>query len=54
MVKEEIDQLLEAGFIYPVINSEWILPIVVVSKKVGADEKVKIQVYQDFRKLTSY
>ena len=44
MVKEEIDRLLEAGFIYPVINSEWVSPIVVIPKKVGADGKVKIRV----------
>ena len=24
MVKEDIDGLLEAGFIYPVVNSEWV------------------------------
>ena len=42
MVKEEIDRLLEVGFIYPVNNSEWVSPIVVVPKKVGADGKVKI------------
>jgi hypothetical protein len=53
MVKEEIDRLLEAGFIYPVNNSEWVSPIVVVPKKVGADGKVKIRVCQDFRKLNS-
>ena len=51
MVKEEINRLLEAGFIYPVHNSEWVSPIVVVPKKVGADGKVKIRVCQDFRKL---
>ena len=27
MVKEEIDRLLEARFIYPVHNSEWVSPI---------------------------
>jgi disulfide oxidoreductase YuzD len=43
-VKEEIDRLLEAGFIYPVNNSEWVSPVVVVPKKVGADGKVKIRV----------
>jgi hypothetical protein len=53
MVKEEIDRLLEAGFIYPVNNSEWVSPIVVVPKKVGADGTVKIRVCQDFRKLNS-
>ena len=41
MVKEEIDRLLEAGFIYPVNNSEWVSPIVVLSKTTGAGGKVK-------------
>ena len=53
MVKEDIDRLLEAGFIYPVVNSEWVSPIVVVPKKVGADGKTKIRVCQDFRKLNA-
>ena len=51
MVKEEIDRLLEAGFIYPVLNSKWVSPIVTVPKKIGVDGKVKIRVCQDFRKL---
>jgi hypothetical protein len=53
MVKEEIDRLLKARFIYPVNNSEWVSPIVVLPKKVGADGKVKIRVCQDFWKLNS-
>ena len=53
MVKEDIDQLLEAGFIYPVVNSEWVSPIVVVSKKAGADGKLKLWVCQDFMKLNA-
>ena len=53
MVKEEIDSLLKSGFIYPVCNSEWVSPIVVVPKKVGADGKVKIRVCQGFRKLNA-
>ena len=53
MVKEDIDQLLEAGFIYPVVNLEWVSPIVVVPKKAGADGKLKIRVCQDFRKLNA-
>ena len=48
MVKEEIDKLLECGFIYPVPYSEWVFPIVVVSKKNG-----KLRICQDFRKLNS-
>ena len=51
MVKEEIDRLLEVGFIYPVNNLEWVSPIVVVPKKVGTDGKIKILVCQDFWKL---
>ena len=35
MVKEEIDKLLECGFIYLVLYSEWVSPIVVVPKKNG-------------------
>ena len=53
MVKEDIDRLLEAKFIYPVVNSEWVSPIVVVPKKAGADGKLKIRVCQDFRKLNA-
>ena len=53
MVKEDIDQLLEAGFFYPVVNLEWVSPIVVVPKKAGANGKLKIRVCQDFRKLNA-
>jgi hypothetical protein len=42
MVKEEIDILTEAGFIFPVLNSEWVPPIVIIPKKKGIDEVVKI------------
>jgi hypothetical protein len=50
-VKEELETLLETGFIYPVKHSEWVSPIVIVPKKVGADGVEKIQVCQDYRKL---
>jgi hypothetical protein len=53
MVKEELEKLLEAGFIYPVNNTEWVSPIVVIPKKVGKDGKVKIRVCQDFQKLNA-
>ena len=39
MVKEEIYKLLKTGFIYPVINLEWVLFIVIVSKKVESRHK---------------
>lgn len=45
-VKEEIDKLLEARFIFPVPHN-----IVIVPKKVGVDEMMKIRVCQDFWKL---
>ena len=48
LVKEEIDKLLKAGFIYPVPYSEWVSPIVMVLKKNG-----KVRICQDFRKLNS-
>ena len=46
LVKEEIEKLLEIGFIYHMSYSEWISPIVIVPKKNG-----KIWICQDFRKL---
>ena len=48
MVKEELDKLLEVGFIYPVPYSEWVSPIVMVPKKNG-----KVRICQDFRKLNA-
>ena len=48
MVKEEIDKLLECGFIYPVPYSEWISSIIVIPKKNG-----KLRICQDFWKLNS-
>lgn len=37
MVKEEIDRLLDAGYIYPVLNSEWVSSLVIKPKKSGPD-----------------
>lgn len=48
MVKEELDKLLNAGFIYPVPYSEWVSPIVMVPKKNG-----KIRICQDYRQLNA-
>jgi hypothetical protein len=39
LVKEEIEKLLEIGFIYPVSYSEWVSPIVIVLKK---NDKIRI------------
>lgn len=38
MVEEGLDGLLEAWFIYPINNTEWVSPIVVVPKKVEKTE----------------
>ena len=46
-VKEEIDKLLQVGFIRQVRKATWLSPTVVVPKKNG-----KIRVYVDYRKLT--
>ena len=45
-VKEEIDKLLDAGFIFAVENSEWVSPIVISIKKNG-----KLCICVDYRKL---
>ena len=34
VVKEELQKLLTAGFIYPISDSKWVSPLVVVPKKV--------------------
>ena len=47
LVKKDIDKLLEAGFIYPMNHSEWVSPIVMVPKKIGANGKARIRVCQD-------
>ena len=46
IVKEEIHKLLESGFIYPISESEWVSPLVIVPKKNG-----KWRVYVDYREL---
>ena len=35
IVKEEIQKLLEVGFIYRISDSEWVSPLVIVPKKNG-------------------
>jgi len=36
IVKEELQRLLVAGFIYPISVSEWVSPLVLVPKKMGS------------------
>ena len=42
ILKEELQKLLNAGFIYPISDSEWVFPLVIVPKKTGNEEYVWI------------
>ena len=46
IVKEELQKLLQVGFIYPISDSQWVSPLVVVSKKNG-----KWRIFVDYREL---
>ena len=35
IVKQEIEKLLQVGFIYPISDSQWVSPLVIVPKKNG-------------------
>eukprot|EP00253_Pinus_taeda_P007961 PITA_07961 len=49
-MKEELQKLLDAGFIYPISNSEWVSPLVLVPKK---NHKWRICVdYRELNKAT--
>jgi hypothetical protein len=45
-VREDLDKLLDIGFIYPIETTQWLSPLVIVPKKNG-----KLQIYVDCHKL---
>ena len=48
IVKKEIDNMLAAGIIYPIDQSEWASPMVMQPKK---HDPTKLRIYVDFREL---
>jgi hypothetical protein len=46
IVKEELQKLLNANFIYPISDSKWVSPLVIMPKKNG-----KWRICVDFREL---
>ena len=46
IVKEEIQKILEEMFIYPISDSKWVSPLVIVPKN-----NRKWRVYVDYREL---
>jgi hypothetical protein len=47
IVKEEMQKLLNVGFIYPISNSKWVSPLIVVPNKVTRKWRLCV----DFREL---
>ena len=48
IIKSELQNLLNAGFIYPISDSQWVSPLVIVPKKGG-----KWHVCVDYKELNS-
>jgi hypothetical protein len=47
-VREDLDKLLDIGFIHPIETTKWLSPLIIVPKK-----KKKIQIYVDYHKLNA-
>jgi hypothetical protein len=46
ILKEELQKLLDINFIYPISDSKWVSPLVIVPKKNG-----KLHICVDYREL---
>ena len=46
IVNEELQKFLDAGFIYPIFDGQWVSPLVLVPKKNG-----KWRIFVDYREL---
>ena len=51
IVKEELQKLLNAGFIYPISDSKWVSPLVVVPNKVTWKWRICVD-FQELNKAT--
>jgi len=50
VVKTEILKLLDAGVIYPIMDSEWVTPILLMPKKIGITlEEIQNDAYENAR-----
>jgi hypothetical protein len=47
-VREDLDKLLDTQFIFPIETTQWLLPLVIISKKNG-----KLHICVDYQKLNS-
>ena len=46
IVKQELQKLLDVGFIYPISDSKWVSPLVIVMIKKG-----KLRIFVDYPEL---
>lgn len=46
VIKQELQKLSDANFIYPIFDSEWVSPLSIATKKNG-----KFQIYLDYSNL---
>ena len=51
IVKQELQKLLNVGFIYPISDSKWVSPLVVVPKKVIGKWHICVD-FQELHKAT--